>query len=195
MAKKFWTDLAKRATVKQADKLLIGNSDTGATEYCDLAQVTGAAVVATMQRTNGNNAQRWVEYTADMAPFNGALLDTNRAFAYAVLANVSVGGDEDEPMFTLNYDGGSSPCLVCRGISGPTVDKQGSVATMSSYLADYYNPQRGHVPVRTLITSYSGATKVRLTIPSGLSSDYNFYGNDYASSTPEELLFIVRYLT
>lgn len=36
MEKKFWADFEQRTTVKTEDKLMIGNSDTGATEYCDI---------------------------------------------------------------------------------------------------------------------------------------------------------------
>lgn len=36
MERKFWADFERRTTVKSDDKLIVGNSETGATEYCDI---------------------------------------------------------------------------------------------------------------------------------------------------------------
>ncbi len=36
MEKKFWADFGQRSMVNTEDKLMIGNSETGATEYCDI---------------------------------------------------------------------------------------------------------------------------------------------------------------
>ncbi len=36
MERKFWADFEQRTTVKSDDKLIVGNSETGATEYCDI---------------------------------------------------------------------------------------------------------------------------------------------------------------